>query len=96
MNKDVFQRRWKQLRGSAKQKWGKLTAAAILLPAMALTLSCERPDSAITATVKAKMAADTAVPAMRIEVDTKNHVVTLTGNLDTQAQKFPIGRDRPR
>ena len=25
MNKDVFQGKWKQLRGSIKEKWGKLT-----------------------------------------------------------------------
>lgn len=61
----------------------------VFLSAVTLTLtpSCTAPDSVVTAEVKAKMAADMTVPAMRIEVDTKNHVVTLTGNLDSRAQK---------
>ena len=59
----------------------------MLLPLMALAMSCAQPDAALTAKVKTRMAADTTVPAMRIEVHTKDHVVTLTGNLDTGAQK---------
>jgi hyperosmotically inducible protein len=140
MNRDVFQGKWKQLRGMVKEKWGNLTdddvdkvegqldrlsgllqerygyarqqaekeidawmkemestkkvpmghamlVLALLLPALGLFTACKTPDAALTAEVKSKMAADSTVPATRINVDTKNKVVTLTGNLDNQAQK---------
>jgi osmotically-inducible protein OsmY len=44
-------------------------------------------DSTITASVKSKMAADTTVPAMKINVDTKDGVVTLTGEVEDAAAK---------
>jgi osmotically-inducible protein OsmY len=77
---------------SLQGKWELLGSAAFLgaflLLVAALALACApTSDAALTAAVKTKMAADTGVPAMRIEVDTKNRVVTLTGNLDSQAQK---------
>jgi hyperosmotically inducible periplasmic protein len=52
-------------------------------------LACNKgPDDATTtATVKTKLAADTTVPATAINVDTKEGVVTLTGTVDTEAQK---------
>jgi hyperosmotically inducible protein len=59
----------------------------LLLLAMVLVMSCAPPDAALTAEVKTKMAADSTVPAMRIEVDTKDGVVTLTGNVDRQDEK---------
>jgi len=44
-------------------------------------------DATITASVKTKMAADSTVPAMKINVDTKEGVVTLTGDVDSAATK---------
>jgi osmotically-inducible protein OsmY len=56
---------------------------------VALTAACKSgpEDSTITASVKSKMAADTTVPAMKINVDTKDGAVTLTGEVDNDAAK---------
>lgn len=43
-------------------------------------------DAAITATVKTKFIADTAVQALKIDVDTKDGVVTLTGTVPSRAE----------
>jgi hyperosmotically inducible periplasmic protein len=65
-----------------------LQNSAWLVLAMAVSiLSCAQPDAVLTAKVKAKMAVDTGVKASQIEVSTKNKVVTLTGNIDSQADK---------
>ena len=44
-------------------------------------------DSALTAKIKSKMALDDTIEALRIDVDTSNHVVTLTGTVETEAQR---------
>jgi osmotically-inducible protein OsmY len=44
-------------------------------------------DGAITAAVKSKLMADAAAEAARIDVDTKDHVVTLTGTVSSAAEK---------
>ena len=44
-------------------------------------------DATITASVKSKLAADTTVQASKINVDTKDGVVTLTGTVDSAAAK---------
>src|SRR5688572_3946782 len=49
----------------------------------ALGIACAETDPGITTAVKTKLAADDVVKAYRIDVDTKNHVVTLTGAVDT-------------
>jgi hyperosmotically inducible protein len=54
----------------------------ILAVALLLATACRTSDAAVTGLVKAKLAADLTVPAYRIDVDTTNGVVTLTGNLD--------------
>lgn len=43
-------------------------------------------DAGITAAVKTRLLADPDVAGLRIDVDTKNKVVTLTGNVKTAAQ----------
>ena len=43
-------------------------------------------DPAITAAVKTKLLADTTVSGLKIDVDTKNGVVTLNGSADTRAE----------
>jgi hyperosmotically inducible periplasmic protein len=44
-------------------------------------------DSAITAKVKSKLATDSDTSAIRISVETKEGVVTLTGNVPTDTEK---------
>jgi len=44
-------------------------------------------DASITSAVKARLLADPDVSGLRIDVDTKNQVVTLKGTVKTQAEK---------
>jgi osmotically-inducible protein OsmY len=44
-------------------------------------------DAAITSAVKTKFLADPAVGGLKIDVDTKDNVVTLTGNVRSAAEK---------
>ena len=53
----------------------------------ALLIACAAPDSVVTAEVRARLAADTTVNSSELEVATDKKVVTLTGNLNTQAEK---------
>lgn len=46
-----------------------------------------RTDPNITAEVKAKLLADPGVAGLRIDVDTKDRMVTLSGTVRTQAEK---------
>lgn len=62
------------------------TAIAI---ATVLTVGCAQSDPGITTAVKSKMAADDTVKSYRIDVDTKDRVVTLSGAVDT-----PQARER--
>ena len=60
-----------------------------LIPAAALvfTVACGQTDAGITTSVKSKFAADDAVKALDINVDTRDHVVTLTGTVSSIAVK---------
>lgn len=58
-----------------------------VLAAMLLIVACAQTDAGITAKVKAKFAADDTVKAYQIDVTTNNKVVTLTGNVDSDAAK---------
>jgi hyperosmotically inducible protein len=60
-----------------------LGAAAIAL----MTVSCSHSDPGVTTAVKTKLAADDAVKAYKIDVDTKDGVVTLVGVVETPAAK---------
>ena len=51
------------------------------------TVSCSQSDPGITTAVKSKLAADDTVKAYRIDVDTKDRVVTLSGEVDTAGAK---------
>lgn len=51
------------------------------------TVACSQSDPGITTKVKAKLAADDTVKAYRIDVDTKDRVVTLSGEVDTAGAK---------
>jgi hyperosmotically inducible protein len=44
-------------------------------------------DPALTAAVKGKFMADTTVAALKIDVDTSDGVVTLTGQVRSQTEK---------
>src|SRR5688572_9351120 len=56
--------------------------------ALALTtVACSQSDPGITTAVKGKFAADDTVKAYRIDVDTKDRVVTLSGRVDNAAAK---------
>jgi hyperosmotically inducible protein len=53
--------------------------------ALALTVvSCAQTDAGITTAVKAKLVGDSSVKASEVSVDTKEGVVTLSGNVDSQ------------
>ncbi len=58
----------------------------VLVAAMSLVLSCTT-DTGVTSKVKTKMLADDTVRAYQIQVETKDGVVTLTGNIDSQEAK---------
>ena len=52
-----------------------------------VTMACTQSDTIITAKIKASMATDSTVKASEIQVGTDHKVVTLTGNLNSQAEK---------
>ncbi|HEX5109126.1 MAG TPA: BON domain-containing protein [Vicinamibacterales bacterium] len=55
--------------------------------AFALTVACGQTDSGITTAVKSKLAADDTVKAYQVDVDTRDHVVTLSGTVDSIVAK---------
>jgi len=61
--------------------------AGLLFAGMSLGLACSSTDPGVTSKVKSKLVADTTVKAYKIDVDTRDHVVTLTGSVDSQAEK---------
>lgn len=70
--------------------FGRKIAGVIGAAALALgVVACAETDPGITTAVKAKLAADDTVKAYRIDVDTKDKIVTLSGAVDT-----PVGKER--
>jgi hypothetical protein len=65
-----------------KKLAGLASAAALLF-----TVACGQTDAGITTAVKSKLAADDMVKAYQVDVDTNNKVVTLSGDVATEAQK---------
>jgi hyperosmotically inducible protein len=57
------------------------------LLAVVFAIACAETDPGITTAVKSKLAADDQVKAYRIDVDTNNGVVTLSGEVDSTAGK---------
>ena len=51
------------------------------------TVGCAQSDAGITTAVKGKLIADDLVKARQINVDTKDKVVTLTGQVQSQAEE---------
>ncbi len=66
---------------TAAKKTGQATEKAAKKTVAVLT------DAEITAAVKTKFLADTKVSGLKINVDTSNHVVTLTGPVSSAAEK---------
>jgi hyperosmotically inducible periplasmic protein len=65
---------------------GRLSAVAVAV-ACATTIACSKTDPGITTAIKTKMASDDTVKAYKINVDTKDGIVTLNGDVDSQAAK---------
>lgn len=65
----------------------KAFLGAVSAVVLAFTVACSQTDAGITTAVKSKMAADDTVKAYKIDVDTQNKVVTLSGDVDTSAQR---------
>jgi hyperosmotically inducible periplasmic protein len=53
----------------------------------AFSIACAQTDAGVTTAVKTKLAANDEVKAYQIDVDTKDKVVTLSGNVDTKQAK---------
>lgn len=64
-----------------RSSWLAVAAAAVL------TAACAQTDAGITTSVKSKLAADDQVKAYKIDVDTREKIVTLSGNVDTEGAK---------
>ena len=62
---------------------GLFSAVALVLVASA----CAETDAGVTTKVKAQLAADEMVKAYKVDVDTHEHVVTLSGEVDNAAAK---------
>src|SRR5688572_2503494 len=60
---------------------------AVSAVVLAFTLACSQTDAGITTAVKSKLAADDTVKAYKVDVDTHNKVVTLSGDVETAAQR---------
>jgi hyperosmotically inducible protein len=58
-----------------------------ILAPVVFAVGCSQSDPGITTAVKAKFAADELVKARNINVATRNHVVTLTGTVQSQQEE---------
>ncbi|MFN2387770.1 MAG: BON domain-containing protein [Thermoanaerobaculia bacterium] len=65
----------------------RLSVILGILAAVGFAVACAQTDAGITTKVKSKLAADDTVKAYQIDVDTKDKVVTLSGNVDNPAAK---------
>lgn len=50
-------------------------------------VACSQPDAGITTSVKSRLIGDDSIKANEIDVDTQNHVVTLTGEVRTPQEE---------
>ena len=65
----------------------KAFLGAVSAVVLAFTVACSQTDAGITTAVKSKLAADDTVKAYKVDVDTQNKVVTLSGDVETAAQR---------
>jgi osmotically-inducible protein OsmY len=64
-----------------------LQRCAAVLAAAIMTVACAQTDAGITTNVKTKLAADDTVKAYQVDVDTRNGVVTLSGDVESTVAK---------
>ena len=69
--------------GRISKKSGIFAAAL----AVVFAFACAQTDAGLTTKVKTKLAADSTVKASQVNVDTKDHVVTLSGTVDNEAAR---------
>lgn len=65
----------------------RVPVVAFALSATLLSLGCGESDPGITTSVKARLAADDEVKARKIDVDTKDRVVTFKGDVQNPAEE---------
>ncbi len=65
----------------------KRIAGLISAAGLVFTVACGQTDAGITTSVKTQLAADDTVKAYQVDVDTNNHVVTLSGDVPSIAAK---------
>jgi hypothetical protein len=66
----------------------KVLIRSVCAIAVALTVvACDRTDTDVSASIKAKLAQDDLVKARDINVTTRDHVVTLSGDVENLAAK---------
>lgn len=65
----------------------RVHVAAAMLGVFALTVACAQTDAGITTSIKSKLTADDLVKARNIDVDTKDHIVTLTGTVESEQEE---------
>jgi hyperosmotically inducible periplasmic protein len=69
------------------RKSSSLLAMVAAFAVVAMITGCAASDAGITTKVKAKLAVDSTVKASQINVDTRDKIVTLSGNVDSEAAK---------
>ncbi len=70
-----------------QKRLGFFGVIAVAAVAATMTAACGQTDAGITTAVKSKLVADDTVKAYRIDVDTKDKVVTLKGDVDSRAAR---------
>jgi hyperosmotically inducible protein len=55
--------------------------------ALSILIACSQTDSSVTASVKARLASDSTVKARNLNVETKDHIVTLSGQVETTQEQ---------
>jgi len=65
----------------------RISFVCAIVAAAALAIACAQSDVGITTKVKTKLMADSTVKSTEIKVETKDKVVTLSGEVDNQAAK---------
>jgi hypothetical protein len=73
--------------GSTKESVMKRWLGLGYVVALVFTAACARTDTGITTAVKTKLAADETVKAYQVNVDTHDHIVTLSGVVDSAVAK---------
>jgi hyperosmotically inducible periplasmic protein len=55
--------------------------------AVGVTIACSQTDAGVTTSVKARFASDETLKARNINVETKDHIVTLTGEVQSEQEQ---------